>query len=339
MKIVKGILITLVVLAGIICIVGFLSPAHVHVERSLTINAPAEIIHGQINNLKNWNNWSPWYKMDTAMKIEYNGTDAGAGAGYKWESNNDNVGKGDMTITSSTPDSISTAMNFMENGTATGKFVFAKSDSGTTVTWSMESDMGMNPIGRIFGLFMDGMLGPDFEKGLASIKEFTEAIPTGPKLYRGYEIMEKDSPEMVYIGKKDSVGWEKIGEFYGKNLPAIFEAVGKEKLECVAAPSGIFFSWDTVHQSAVMAAAIAVKGDANTKVKGYETFVIPAGKMLHISYFGAYEKTANAHYGMDDYIKEKSLIQNFPVIEEYVTDPTVEKDTAKWLTNIYYRVR
>ena len=100
MKIVKRILITLVVLAIIITAVGFLSPKHVHVERSLTMKAPAEIIHAQINNLKNWNKWSPWYKMDTAMKMVYNGTDAGAGAGYKWESQNKNVGSGDMTIIS-----------------------------------------------------------------------------------------------------------------------------------------------------------------------------------------------------------------------------------------------
>ena len=336
MKIIKGILVALVVIALIITVVGFLSPQQMRVERSLMINAPSEIIHEQINNLKNWTKWSPWYKMDTAMKMEYNGTDAGAGASYKW--NSTEVGTGDMTITSSTPDSISTALN-MEYGPAIIKFLLAKSEDGTKITWIMEKDNGMNPWSRFFGLFMDGMVGKDFEKGLAGIKEVAEAIPTGPKLYRGYEIAEKDSPEMIYIGIKDSIGWDKIGEFYSKNLPVIFEAVGKQKLELISAPSGIFFSWDTVHQSAIMAAAIAVKGDANTKVKGYETYIIPAGKMLHIAYFGAYEKTAEAHYGMDEYILEKGLTQNIPIIEEYVTDPMVEKDTAKWLTNIYYPLK
>ena len=201
MKIIKGILIALVVLAAIVSIVGFLSPRQMHVERSLTINAPAEIIHEQINNLKNWTKWSPWYQMDTAVKIEYNGTDAGAGAGYKWESNNDKVGKGEMTITSSTPDSISTALN-MEYGPAMVKFLFAKSDNGTKVTWIMEGDNGMNPLARFMCLFMDGMLGKDFEKGLANIKEVAETIPVGPKTYRGYEVMEEDAHEMIYIGKK-----------------------------------------------------------------------------------------------------------------------------------------
>ncbi len=57
MKIIKVILITIVILVVIVAVVGFLSPAHVHVERSLAINAPPETVHEQVNNLKNWNNW------------------------------------------------------------------------------------------------------------------------------------------------------------------------------------------------------------------------------------------------------------------------------------------
>ena len=41
---------------------------------------------------------------------------------------------------------------------------------------------------------------------------------------------------------------------------------------------------------------------------------------------------------MDAYIKEKGLAQSY-VLEEYVTDQMTEKDTAKWLTNIYYLVK
>ena len=43
-----------------------------------------------------------------------------------------------------------------------------------------------------------------------------------------------------------------------------------------------------------------------------------------------------AHLAMDKYIKANNLPTQTHVIEEYVTDPMHEKDTAKWLTNIYY---
>ncbi len=337
MKIIKIILVIIVLLAVTVTAVGFLSPARVHIERSLTIHAPYEIIHDQINNLKNWKNWSPWYKKDSAAKFSYNGTDAGAGAAFTWDSKNPQVGQGTMTITSSNADSVCIAIEFGNRGPASSKFVFLKSDSTTKITWAMENDMGMNPVGRIAGLFMDKMVGPDFENGLANLKSFTEAIPKKPA-YK-FKIMEEDAAEKVYIIKRDSLSWDSIQAFYAKNLHLLLEASMKAKLEMAGAPAGLYFKWDEASRSTIMAAAIPVKGNANTKVKGFETLVVPAGKNLHIAYLGGYYGIGNAHMEMDTYMKEKNLLQGIPMIEEYVSDPGSEPDSTKWLTNIYYPVK
>jgi effector-binding domain-containing protein len=345
MKIIKRIVLILVVLVAIAAIVGFMSPAKIHVERSLTIKATSEIIHKQINDLKNWTKWSPWHKKDTAMKIEYNSIASGAGANYSWFSNNKEVGSGNMTITSSNKDSISMAMNFMENGVATAQFILSKSDSQkdttageTKVTWTMDMDMGMNPIGRIFGLFMDKMLGPDFENGLSCLKQISEAIHIGPKTYRGFEVLEEDAPEKIYIVKKDSMRFDKIEGYYSKSLPALLEALGKSKVEIAGAPSSLYFKWDSISKTAIVAVAVPIKGSLKTKVKGYQTIVVPSGKNLHIVYLGGYGKIGGAHFAMDDYIKENSFIQKNPVIEEYITGYEKETDSTKWITNVYYRV-
>jgi len=47
-------------------------------------------------------------------------------------------------------------------------------------TWGFHNDIGFNPIGRFFGLMMDGMLGPDYEDGLARLKKVAEAVPPPP---------------------------------------------------------------------------------------------------------------------------------------------------------------
>ncbi len=337
MKIIKGIVITLVILVLVIVVVGFLSPRMMHIETSTSIKAPKEIVHTQIDNLHNWNNWSPWHKMDTAMKLTYFGSEAGKGAGYKWESKK--VGSGDLTITSSTPDSINSTLN-MNYGPALVKFVLAKENDGTKVTWVMEGDNGMNPLARVMCLFMKGTMVKDFESGLSNLKTLAEAMPTGPKKYNGYEVVEMDAPEIIFIGKKDSIGWDKISEFYQKNLPAIFEAVKKEKIEPNGmSPSGLYFKWDTVNKITVMAAVMPVKATAKIKVKGFETFVVPAAKTLNIKYYGGYGGVAPAHMAMEDYISEKGLLKLWPVREEYVTDPMTEKDSTKWLTNVIYRVK
>lgn len=68
------------------------------VERSTTINAPAEKIYAQIADFHNWRSWSPWDDLDPNMKRTYSGADSGVGAGYAW-SGNRKAGEGEMKIT------------------------------------------------------------------------------------------------------------------------------------------------------------------------------------------------------------------------------------------------
>jgi effector-binding domain-containing protein len=114
--------------------------------------------------------------------------------------------------------------------------------------------------------------------------------------------------------------------------------MGKMSIKAAGAPSGIFYKYDEKEMKADMAAAIPV-ADAKANVKGYQLIEIPAGKALQIAYYGAYEKSGDAHMAIDKYMKEKNLTMNTHVIEEYVTDPMHEPDTSKWLTNIYYMVK
>ena len=37
------------------------------------------------------------------------------------------------------------------------------------MTWTVTTDMGFNPVFRVFGLFMDRMLGKTYELGLKNI--------------------------------------------------------------------------------------------------------------------------------------------------------------------------
>jgi len=175
MKVLRPILIGVVGLVALVFIVGMLLPRHVHVERSLTMNVASDVAFEQVNNLKNWDNWSPWAKIDPNTKWVYSDNPSGKDAWYSWKSNHKNVGNGKLAIVESVANqSIATKIDFEGQGTGKGNWTFEKTDGGTKVTWGMESDMTNNPIGKIMGLFMDGMLGPDFEKGLASMKAKVE---------------------------------------------------------------------------------------------------------------------------------------------------------------------
>ena len=177
-KILLGILIVVLALVAVISILAALQPNHYHIERSATINAPASVVFAQVNDFHKWEAWSPWAKIDPAMKQAYEGTQSGTGAIYTWAGNNQ-VGEGRMTITESHPsDLIKIKLEFIKPWSATNAtdFAFKPQGNQTAVTWTMDGDN--NFMGKAFGLFMnmDKMVGGDFEKGLAQMKSVAETV-------------------------------------------------------------------------------------------------------------------------------------------------------------------
>ncbi|MEZ4984128.1 MAG: hypothetical protein R2795_03670 [Saprospiraceae bacterium] len=51
-------------------------------ERTISINAPQAVVFDAVNELKNWESWSPWQEQDPSTKTVYSETSAGAGAYY-----------------------------------------------------------------------------------------------------------------------------------------------------------------------------------------------------------------------------------------------------------------
>jgi hypothetical protein len=148
-------------------------PATYRVERSIVVAAPAAATYARVVDLRKWESWSPWAKLDPGMKVDYAGPESGVGAVYHWKGN-DKVGEGRMTITGASADRlIQVKLEFLKPWAQTSltQFTFAPDAGGTRVTWTMSGEHDF--VGKLFAVFMDmdGMVGPDFEKGLEALKE------------------------------------------------------------------------------------------------------------------------------------------------------------------------
>lgn len=146
------------------------------VTRATTISAVPEKVFPHVNELRAWEAWSPWAKLDPDAKNAFEGPAAGIGAVMSWDGNK-KVGAGRMTIIESRPsDLIRIKLEFLRPFKATNEAVFAFRPEGgqTAVTWSMSGQS--NFFFKVFGLFMDcdKMVGKDFEKGLTSLKSVAE---------------------------------------------------------------------------------------------------------------------------------------------------------------------
>jgi hypothetical protein len=182
------------VLAGIATFI-VMQPKEFRVTRSATIDAPPKAVFDRINNLKNWEAWSPWAKLDPAAKTSYEGPGSGIGTCFKWSSSVSKLGVGQITITDSRPATgIDLKLEMRKPFAATNDISFSLSPvsdespsrSGwwfsrllgfgsnepqrTLVTWKMS---GRNTfISRFMSIFMncDKIVGDQYEEGLANLQ-------------------------------------------------------------------------------------------------------------------------------------------------------------------------
>ena len=177
MKILLRLLGGIAALVLLLVLVAFLLPSTYRVERSIVINAKPEAVFPLFADLRRWKDWGAWQERDPGMKTTFSEKTTGAGAWSAWESKSE--GNGKMTITASdAPKRVAYKLEFPDMGTSSeGVMTLAPAAGGVQVVWMDSGNLGLNPLFRWFGLFIDKMLGPDFEKGLANLKKLAEAAP------------------------------------------------------------------------------------------------------------------------------------------------------------------
>jgi hypothetical protein len=172
----KKIAIGIASLIALLLIVASFQPADFSISRAVTIDAPPAKIFGHINDVKLYQAWNPFAKMDPNMAMTYSGPSAGLGAAASWDSHA-NAGAGTMTVTTSeAPSHVIMRLDFTKPMTSTDQAEFTLQPLGksTLVTWTMSGKN--NLIAKTFHIFvnMDKMLGGYFEQGLASLKTIVE---------------------------------------------------------------------------------------------------------------------------------------------------------------------
>jgi uncharacterized protein YndB with AHSA1/START domain len=143
------------------------------VTRDATIPAPRAVVYGLLVDFHRWREWSPWENLDPRLSRTYSGPDAGTGAVYEWVGNR-KAGAGRMEITDAVePSKVQIALQFIKpfKSRSTTTFELVERDGESQVTWRMVGSKTF--MTRFMGVFMsmDKMIGRDFEKGLAQLRD------------------------------------------------------------------------------------------------------------------------------------------------------------------------
>ena len=168
-------IVVLLLVAGLL-IYAATKPDSFRIERSARIKSPPAKVFALINDFHQWEAWSPWEKIDPAIKRTYRGPNSGVGAVYEWAGNKD-IGQGRMEIVESVPSSkMSLKLDFVTPFEAHNfvDFTLVPQGDSTVVTQAM---YGPSPyFSKLMTTFfsMDKMVGSKYEEGLTNLKNLAE---------------------------------------------------------------------------------------------------------------------------------------------------------------------
>lgn len=339
MKALKYVLIGLVGLLVLIALYGWTLPSSIRVTRSLTMKAKQETLYGLVNNMKAWELWSPWHKLDPKMQLSYSGPAEGVGASYTWKSEQPNVGNGTLTITQVLPmDSIGTKMVFDGNEEGFASYKFSPSAEGVTVTWTMYSNMGNVPFMRILGSMLDGMVGPDFERGLQNLSRAADSLEkiqvseSAPAVMGNYTVYESQRPALKVFSVRRTVPANQLDAVLAQCYGGIGVTMKEQRFTQKGNAMAVYYtdgsngSWDV---EAIM--AVNESNQAGKGVDAVKFGSLPAVKHLTIDYTKKpSEEMKDVYTALFAHMESKGMKAAGAPWEEYV----LSGQDGKWLTRV-----
>lgn len=341
MRILKIILILIALLIVVLLGIGLFTKSHYHLSRSIEINADKAKVWNVVSSFNQFKNWSPWNKLDTAMKVSISNPDNKVGSTYSWVGNDD-AGTGSMSyLTMSENDSFTQEIKFVKpfESTSNAGMKLKEENGKTTVTWSMYGENGF--IARIFMTLMGGMdkaVGKDYEEGLNNLKKLVEAMPS--ETNSKYEVKMVDFSELhLACVENKNFSFSKIDStLFSSGFGMVAGHLATNKIESNYGAYSVYKNYNEATQTSDIYIGMSVNAHFDSKDK-VQCLDIPNSKAIMVEYYGEYSKTGEAYGSLMKYEKENNLKIDYAV-EHFVTDPkSVNYDYSKVLTKIYFVIK
>lgn len=336
MKIIKTIIVVILIFTALFLLVALVLPSEYKVERSIMINKSPEFVYSIISDFKNWPPWDPWLENEPEAKYKITNPGNRPGSVMSWEG--EIIGKGKQTIkVTNAPEYFETELEFMEpyKTISTMKYTVEATDSGSKVTWINVGESSY-PLERYFTLFIDSMLGPDFERGLANLKEYAEALEEAPASDVNITIEDFESKRIYAIADTCPTKREAINNTLTSAFEELSTFLNIAKGNAIDRPIVIINNWSPEQYEFI--AGFPVEGEpvqTAGRVFIYDTYGGKVAKGVHVGPYSGIAKTHNIVY---EYVKANNLTIMGPPMEEFVDDPN-KTDADKLRTIVYYPVR
>ena len=176
MRLVKMFSFVLLGLFAVVTIIGLLIPSSVKISRGVIINADSATLFRALSDVKQWNQWLPWITTDSGAIVQLSPVTNQPGSFFRWQGVR-YKSAGTISIKEIKDDEILLLHELQGMNKADGGFRIRSTGTKgevTEVLWYMEYKLKWYPWERFYGIFVDHIIGPAFEKGLEQLKNFAE---------------------------------------------------------------------------------------------------------------------------------------------------------------------
>lgn len=314
-----------------------------HVEESLTVKAPREMLFREVNNYETWNDWTPWAKKFPNLIVDYPEKTSGEGAGYSWKT--DKM-QGNVTTTKVVPGK-KIEQKAVYN-TAVGEsthFVywdFGNVGDSVKITWGIKGEQDFWE--KAYGLTQDSTLTqklrPMMESGLENLSQ---------KIRKEMEkysinvsgITQHSGGFYMYMTTASRNTGKALSTKTRRILPQVQSYMEKNQIAMAGPPMTVYNQIDEQNGTVIISCGIPVSNRIITTPQSEVLCgFLPSQNVIKTTLKGNYEHLPEAWDAAKNYIAENGyeMPANAEPIEVYVIGPDETKNPAEWVTEVYIPV-
>ncbi|HTC01270.1 MAG TPA: hypothetical protein VK705_11375 [Ferruginibacter sp.] len=173
MRFIKPFIIGILGLFIIITLLSLLIPSKIKVSRAIVITTSPDKIYSQVTDLRNWKNWQPLFKSDSAI-ITYSTLSNTSTAYCDIKYNNKLV---HLQVTSIDSSSIHFLLTGQDEDDIENEIsiIPVKEKNNVEVEWKALTILHWYPWEKFYAIFIDKITGPGYEASLEGLKDYIES--------------------------------------------------------------------------------------------------------------------------------------------------------------------
>lgn len=329
MKIVHKFLAILLFVGIGIVITGLFLPDKFKSVKKLQIDVSPVIVFDQINNLKKWEGWFPWFTDDTSLSANY--SELSKGKGGEMSITSPMYGNCQVSLTHSVfPESVAVYFNFNTENKTVALIYLEPSKGGTRINFTF--NITCHGLWDRFYLFYDkGKIDQFVASSVINLKKISEALKydriSGVKIEEAENkpaVIKVDSVHVTQLWSGITSGFEYLDRFF-------------ERRNITPLDLPFVLSYGQLNDTLVKFGVGRVVPEKTWIWKTLQQYEIPGGKNVVVSHYGG-RNTEKAHKAAEDYILSHGLKTIGVPREIALFNPETDKDSSLWEIKVYYPV-